>query len=114
MNTKQELLLSFFSLAAAREPALMKMIMEEPAFTVDHKSWRFDLQQLHRFLQIYNADFGDIDYRAFRKLLYQCPVNEKLRPSGAQVVISDNQSHVDASTYALVWNDTTVEKDFSS
>jgi hypothetical protein len=109
MNEERGLLLEFFRQAAAREPALMSLLKQQPDFRVEHEYWMFDLRQLHRLLQHYNPVFKDIEYKAFRRLLYQCPVNQAIKPSGAEIVITDNQSHVDASTYALKWNNTTHE-----
>jgi hypothetical protein len=112
MRTAADSLLSFFWQVTIRDPTLITALTQETAFSIDDKRWEFDLQQLHRFLQLYDSGFSDIEYRRFRQLLYRCPVNRKIKPGGAEIIIVDNQSNVDASTYALVWNDTRNEKDF--
>ena len=114
MRTAADSLLSFFWQVTIREPTLITALTQETSLNIDDKRWEFDLQQLYRFLQLYDPGFTEIEYKSFRQLLYQCPVNSKIKPGGAEIIIVDNQSRVDASTYALVWNDTENEKGFSS
>lgn len=83
---------------------LLRQIADTPAFELDDRQWRFSLPDLHAFLQRHCEPVASLDYRTFRKQLYQCPVNTDLARFDCRLVILDNRAKVDQSLYALEWS----------
>lgn len=104
-EARQQALLDFFMLAARKDKTLLAQLQQTPVFTIDKTCWQFTLPDLYRFLHTSNTTFATIDYREFRRLLFNCPVNELLRQYDAEIVISDNKGKVNESSYALSWHD---------
>jgi hypothetical protein len=109
MHGMEQVLITFFEQVAQRDRIQLKKLKQEQAFTVEQGRWCFSLSSLYAFLQRQNDGFGDIDYKQFRQLLYSSPVNQAVKVHGAEIVITDNQSNVDKSSYALVWYTTEQE-----
>ncbi|BAU49219.1 hypothetical protein SVA_2671 [Sulfurifustis variabilis] len=99
----EQALISFFEQAARRNETLLNKLRQEPRFTVEPGRWCFTLPDLHSFLQEQDAEFRSLDYRRFRKALFNSPINETAKSCGAEITIVDNQGKVDRSRYALVW-----------
>lgn len=103
MQNLEQALVSFFARVARKDPHELQRLAREPRFCMEEGQWRFTLPDLHAFLQAHDAVFRPIDYKRFRKALYASPINQSIRPLGAEVIIADNRSKVDQSNYALVW-----------
>ena len=83
---------------------LLRQIADTPAFELDDAQWRFSLPDLHAFLQWHCEPVASMDYRTFRRQLFQCPVNTDLARLDCRLVIIDNRTKVDLSVYALEWS----------
>lgn len=104
MQTTERALISFFEQVAQKKKLLLKIIKQEQHFTIDEKCWRFTLPDLHLFLQQNNDLFSHVDYLKFRQLIYNSPINQSVKPYGAEITIANNQDKVDKSSYALIWH----------
>ena len=104
MQTTKHALISFFEQVAQKNKLLLKTLKQEQCFTIDQECWHFTLPDLHLFLQQNNDLFSHIDYQQFRQLIFSSPINQSVKPYGAEVTITDNQGKVDKSSYALVWH----------
>jgi len=103
MHGSSNVLLTFFEHVARRDPEQLEKLMREPSFSVQPGRWSFSLPDLHAFLVREHADFRDVNYKAFRRMLFDSPVNQATREHGAEITIAENRHKVDESTYALVW-----------
>jgi len=104
MLSTEGALISFFEQVAIKNETLLAKLKLEQCFEVDTEKWQFTLPSLHSFLQNQDDAFRYIDYTAFRKILFNCPIHRTVKSHGAEINISDNQAKVDKSHYALVWN----------
>ncbi len=104
MQAIERALVSFFEQVAKKDLVRLATLKQEKRFTVDEDRWYFTLPDLHRFLQHRDALFGGIDYRQFRQLIFNSPINQTTKLYGAEIVIADNLGKVDTSRYALVWH----------
>jgi len=82
----------------------LKKLEQEQCFSVEQGRWCFTLPDLHSFLQRQNDAFSRIDYKQFRQLIFNSPINQTARLHGAEITITDNRAKVDQSSYALVWH----------
>lgn len=103
MQAVEQALLSFFERVARREEPALAGLRREQRFSVDERCWSFTLPDLHRFLQAQDEVFGRLDYRQFRRAIFNCPLNRVIQTLGAEIIIADNRAKVDESRYALVW-----------
>lgn len=104
MQSTEQALTSFFEQVALKNKTLLSKLEHEQCFDVDNESWQFTLPNLHTFLQKEDDMFNCIDYVAFRRILFNCPINQTVKMHGAEINISDNQAKIDKSHYALIWN----------
>jgi len=93
----------FFERVALRDAEELRRLHADPAFALDPDRWRFTLPDLFAYLQQRDEAFSGTDYLRFRRALFNSSVNRNVRRFGAEIVIADNRSKVDQSTYALVW-----------
>jgi len=96
-------LIHFFEQVAQKDKAQLKRLERERCFSLEPERWCFTLPDLHSFLQQQEEVFLCVDYKKFRKLLFNTPVNYATKLHGAEITISDNRGNVDISRYALVW-----------
>ncbi|MEY8204135.1 MAG: hypothetical protein RPR40_03585 [Bermanella sp.] len=75
--------------------------IENYPFVTSAHHWHFTLPSLHHFLQSQAPCFGQLDYKQFRKALFNSPINERLKRLNGEIVIVDNRGNVDVSGYAL-------------
>jgi hypothetical protein len=62
--------------------------------------WSFKLQQLHQFfLDLY--PYSSLSYSQFRRLLFNSPVNHRLKEINFQIVIINSAAHIDDNLYGL-------------
>ncbi|VAW77965.1 hypothetical protein MNBD_GAMMA14-2111 [hydrothermal vent metagenome] len=106
MQVVEDALIAFFEQVARKDTARLKKLEQEPCFNVEQGRWCFTLPDLHVFLQRQDDVFSRVDYKQFRKLLFNSPVNQVVKPLGAEVIIIGNRAKVDKSRYALVWQTT--------
>ncbi len=99
-----ESLLVFFRNVAKKDSSVLAKIEQFSNFDVNTKQWSFALIDLYSFLQRYNSEFQDIQYNKFRKVLYNSPINQEVKKFGAEILVDTNKSHVDRSTYILIWH----------
>lgn len=97
-------LLRFFEHVARRDPDLLRELARVTDFNLEPRRWSFTLHDLHVFLRQHDAALSDLDYRSFRALLYNSPVNRTVKASGAEIVVDDNRGNTDRSRYALLWH----------
>lgn len=103
MTSIQQVLVSFFEQVAKKDKAQLKKLKQVSYFSVDPERWCFTLPDLYSFLQHQDSAFSDIEYKKFRQLIFNSPINQSVKLYGAEIIITDNQSKVDKSEYALVW-----------
>ena len=103
MEAGQQALLDFFTLAARKDKTLLARLKQSRVFIFEESYWQFTLPDLYDFLHTSNTTFAAIDYKEFRRLLFNTPVNELLKDHDAAIVISENKGKVDESCYALSW-----------
>ena len=103
MQAIEKGLISFFEQVAQKDKDQLERLKQEQHFSVDRERWCFTLPDLHFFLQRQDDTFSGIDYKQFRQLIFNCPVNQAVKLFGAEIIIADNRAKVDQSGYALVW-----------
>jgi len=103
MQDIEQALVAFFESVAQKDISLLNKLKLDQSFCVDHERWYFTLPNLYAFLQHENDVFESIDYKQFRQLLFNCPINSSTKQYEAEIIITDNQHKVDKSNYALVW-----------
>jgi regulatory protein YycH of two-component signal transduction system YycFG len=100
---REQALISFFERVARQDNDLLEKLKREQRFCMEPERWRFTLPDLHLFLQQQDDVFSSIDYKQFRQLIFNSPINQTVKSYGAEITITDNQAKVDKSSYALVW-----------
>lgn len=103
MQAADQKLIHFFEQVAQKDQAQLKKIKQEQSFCVEKGCWCFTLPDLYSFLKYQYVIFSCIDYKQFRKLIFNCPVNQVVKSCGAEITIVNNLGKVDKSSYALVW-----------
>lgn len=104
MASNEQALISFFEQVAQKKKELLNKLKQEQHFNVIKELWSFTLPDLHLFLQQHDNLFKEINYKQFRKLIYNTPINQSIKLYNVEITIIDNQSKVDKSCYALVWH----------
>jgi len=104
MQAIEQALISFFEQVAQKDRSQLKKLKQEQRFCVEQRRWCFTLPDLYFFLQNQDDSFSCIDYRQFRQLIYNSPINQTVKLYGAEITISDNRASVDKSIYALAWH----------
>lgn len=99
----QQALIAFFEQAARKDRALLEKLEREPDFSVESERWCFTLPGLHAFLKSQDQTFGHVEYAQFRKMVFGSTLNQAVKSHGGEIIIHDNQGHVDKTGYALVW-----------
>jgi hypothetical protein len=105
MKKIQNELVSFFEQVAQRDERLLKLLKKEKLFSLENKLWDFTLPDLYIFFQQQNDTLNNIDYKQFRKLIFNSPINQVIKQYGAEITIGNNRTKVDNSTYTLIWWD---------
>ncbi len=103
MRAIEQALVSFFEQVARKDEAWLKALKRDERFAVGEERWRFTLPDLHLFLQHRDDVFSCIDYKQFRQLIFDSPINQTVKLHGAEIIIADNRANVNKSSYALVW-----------
>lgn len=103
MQQTEEALLSFFNQVALKNAAILVTLKSEQCFDINAERWQFKLPDLYTFLQHKENAFAHIDYNSFRKILFNCPINQTVKSNGGEIIITENHSDVDKSRYTLVW-----------
>lgn len=103
-----EVLIDLFLRVALRDPVVLQDI-EQTTMTINNKLsstivWSFTLPELHTFAQSQFSIFNDTDYKTFRSLLFNSPINNALAAQRASIVITKNCEKVDLSIYSLQLN----------
>jgi len=104
MQTIEQALISFFEQVAQKDRTQLKKLKQQQCFSLELERWRFTLPDLHSFLRHQDAIFSSIEYKQFRQLIFNSPINQTVKLHGAEITITDNQANVDKSGYALVWH----------
>jgi hypothetical protein len=81
----------------------LKKLEQAPHFSVEQERWCFTLPDLYSYLKHHDDALGSIDYRQFRRLIFDSPINRTAKSSGAEITVIVNRANVDQSIYALVW-----------
>lgn len=103
MQAIEQALISFFEQVVQKDEDQLKKLKQERCFSVEQERWCFTLPDLYFFLQRQDDVFNCIDYKQFRQLIFNSPINQTVKSLGAEITIIDNRAKVDLSTYALVW-----------
>jgi hypothetical protein len=103
MKAAEQALVSFFEQVAQKDKAQLKKLKQEQCFRVEQGRWCFTLPDLYFFLQHQDDVFSCIDYKQFRQLIFNSPINQTVKLHGAEITLTDNRAKVDKSSYALVW-----------
>lgn len=104
MQEIQQTLIEFFEQVAQKNIAQLEKLKQEQCFSIDDDCWQFTLPDLCSFMQ-QNASFSSLEYKQFRQLLFNSPINQTIKSHGAEIIIKENLNNVDKSTYALTWQD---------
>lgn len=110
-HIKQKLL-SFFEDIASRDNAQMHALHDAFDFILTDNQWLFTLPELYRYLQRRDNSFSRISYTRFRKQLFTCPVNKRIKAYHARIMIADNHYAVDRTTYQMLWSARTEKQTF--
>ena len=103
MQAVQQALISFFEQVAQKDKAQLENLMQEESFSVEQGRWCFTLPDLYIYLQHQDDVFNCIDYKQFRQMIFNSPINQTTKLYGAEITITDNQAKVDKSRYSMVW-----------
>ena len=103
MHLTKQTLISFFNQVAQKNKIQLENIKQEACFELEQERWCFTLPDLHSFLQRQNNVFKYINYKKFRKLIYNTPINQSVKVYNAEIIIIHNLGKVDKSVYAMVW-----------
>lgn len=104
MQETQQALIVFFEQVAQKDVAQLVKLKQEQRFSIVQDCWQFTLPDLYSFLQ-QNASFSNLEYKKFRQLIFNSPINQTIKSHGAEIIIKENQNNVDKSTYAVIWQD---------
>lgn len=100
----EKILITFFQRVANKEQEELKNLYGYSGFKLETNNWYFTLPNLFSYLLSQNIIDREVSYTQFRKQLFNCPINQKLKELGAEVKLYDNKTNVDKSEYVLVWN----------
>lgn len=103
MPAVEQALISFFGQVAQKDEAQLAMLKQNPSFRVEQGRWCFTLPDLFSYLQHQDGVFSGMEYKQFRQLVFNSPINQTTKLYGAEITITDNRAKVDQSGYALVW-----------
>lgn len=103
MRAIEQALVSFFEQVAQKDEILLNKLRQESRFNLTPEHWCFTLPDFYSFLQRQDVSFRAIEYRQFRRALFNSPVNKTIEPYGAEIIIVDQRGKVDQSGYALIW-----------
>ena len=103
MQAIEQTLISFFDQVAQKDRGQLNKLKQEQRFTVELGRWCFSLPDLYSYLQHQDNIFNSIDYKQFRQMIFNSPINQTVKLHGAEIVITENLNKVDKSTYAMVW-----------
>jgi len=103
MQAIEQALISFFEKVVQKDKDQLIKLKKEQRFSMEQGRWCFTLPDLYFFLQHQDDIFNGIEYRQFRQLIFNSPINQTVKLLGAEITIIDNRAKVDQSTYALVW-----------
>jgi hypothetical protein len=103
-----EVLIDLFLRVALRDPVLLQSI-DQTTMTINAELssaivWSFTLPELHMFAQSQFSIFNNTNYKTFRSLLLNSPINNALAAQHASIVITKNLEKVDHSIYSLQLN----------
>lgn len=104
MQDIEKKLHSFFEQAAQKDKSLLKILKQIKSFSVTHDCWCFKLPDLFLFLQSQEDVFQQINYKQFRKLIFNSNINQIIKFHGAHITIKNNKHKVDKSNYTLTWD----------
>jgi len=77
------------------------LILQEDGFDLSDNGWNFTLPHLHSFLAEQSGMSEAPDYKSFRQQLFNSPINSRLAEKNGVIVVAENRSKVDLSTYRL-------------
>lgn len=100
----EKILITFFQRVASKEQKEIKKLLKHSDFKLESNHWYFTLPSLFSYLLSQNIIDQEVSYTKFRKQLFNCPINQSLKESGAEVKLYDNKANVDKSEYVFVWN----------
>lgn len=104
MQDIQQALISFFEQVALKNNAQLDKLKQQQCFSIDMNCWQFTLPDLYSYLQQQVIATSNIEYKEFRQLIFNSPINQTVKSHGAKIIIKENLNQVDKSTYALIWN----------
>lgn len=104
MQDIQQALISFFEQVALKNNAQLDKLKQQQCFSIDINSWQFTLPDLYSYLQQQVIATSNIEYKEFRQLIFNSPINQTVKSHGAEIIIKENLNKVDKSTYALIWS----------
>ncbi len=95
-------ILALFSSLLQGDADLVKALKEQGGdIRVLEREWHFSLPSFFSVIQCVYPHFGQLDYSAFRKLLFDSPVNQYLKGAGWQVSLKENHGKADLNIYCL-------------
>ncbi len=101
---ERQALLNFFERVALKDETQLAALGADPRFGLEPNCWSFTIPDLYFFLRDRGVACAQLEYKRFRQLLFTCPVNQLMKPMGAEIKIRENLNNVDRSRYALVWS----------
>ena len=104
MQETQQALIEFFEQVAQKNIVQMEKLKQQQCFNIVQDCWQFTLPDLYAFLQ-QNPTLSNLEYKQFRQLIFNSPINQRIKSDGAEIIIKENLNNVDKSTYALIWQD---------
>ena len=86
-----------------RDELLLHQIKQHgKSFSIDNRSWSFQLDDLHEFFITHVSRESACGYRTFRQAIYKSDINTTLATKKASIEIAVNTGKVDQNIYKLV------------
>ena len=98
----EESICHFFVALANNDPETqhnLSALVAEYSLNEPNK-WSFKLQQLHQLFLDLHPD-SSLSYSQFRRLLFNSPVNQRLKVVNFQIIIINSAAHIDDNLYGL-------------
>ena len=99
--SSDDILALFFTLLQDDADFIKALEEQGGDIRVLEREWHFSLPSFFSVIQLVYPHFGQLDYPAFRKLLFASPVNQYLNDAGWQVSLKENHGKADLNIYCL-------------
>ena len=99
--SSDDILALFFTLLQGDADFIKALEEQGGDIRILEREWQFSLPAFFSVIQLVYPHFRQLDYPAFRKLLFASPVNQYLKDAGWQVNLKENKGKTDLNIYCL-------------